>query len=326
MSIPKRQHTIPRVYLENFVDSDDRLTVWSKRRKQTQRPFPGDALIRSYYYSQPVDGVDNANHSIETDLLGGIETSYPKLLRAVLSGEKDIDLELLLHTILMLRSRSAAFREPFEIALSDLVEKQIKSIPSKELPPPPKNFPDIRDHLVVTIDPHRSLHAMAYYITNYARPITFMEWTVRSAPKGRELLTSDNPVVWYERGFGASLPVIYTRNPTLKTRAVVPVTRTEALVGRPSATGDIRFLGRGPELSGELIRECNRIQMACSWDDVVMSAKLPKLDIERFGGLAPRMDISHYEPESGAFLLNEEYLGSFRKKYKFERSSSSKRA
>jgi Protein of unknown function (DUF4238) len=172
MSIPKRQHTIPRVYLESFVDGDGRLTVWSKRRKATLRPTPSDALIRSYYYSQPVDGIDNANHSIETDLLGGLETDYPSFLAAALGAKSSIDIELFLHTILMLRSRSAAFRELFELGLSDLVDKHIKEIPLDELPLPPEQFPDLMDHMVVTIDPHRSLHAMAYYIVNYAKPLS----------------------------------------------------------------------------------------------------------------------------------------------------------
>ena len=321
MSIPKRQHTVPSVYLKNFVDGEGRLTVWSKRRKTTLRPNPDDALIRRYYYSQPVNGIDNANHSLEIDLLGAIETKYPKLLSAVLSGEKNLDLETLLHTILMLRSRSTAFREPFELALSDLVERQIKSIPESQLPPPPNDYPDIRDHLVVTIDPHRSLQAMAYYVVNYVRPLTRMEWTIRSTPKGKELLTSDNPVVWYERGFCGRLPIIYPQDLTLKTRAVVPVTRTAALVGRRSSTGDMRFLGRGPELSRELVRESNKIQLACAWDDVVITSNLRRSEIDTFGRFAPRMEIHHYEPESGAFLLNRTYLDAFREKCKFERYS-----
>jgi hypothetical protein len=322
MSIPKRQHTVPRVYLENFKESDGRLTVWSKRRKMLLRPEPEGALIRGFYYSQPENGAENANHSIETDFLGGIETRYPQFLQSIVNGNPDFEIDLFLHTVLMIRSRSVAFRECFELGLADMVGNRIKELPKSALPPPPADYPDIMDDVVVTIDPHRSLTAMAFYILNYCTPLTQMEWSVRHTPKGRQLLTSDNPVVWYERGFGSELPIIYPLIIGPQTRAVLPLGRNVALVGKESRTGDLRFIGKGHDLSTGQVNEINAVQIGCAWDEVIGDIRAPKTIVSRFSAVAPRMDIAAYDPETGSYIINAHYLSEMRKKEKFERAST----
>jgi len=66
-----------------------------------------------------------------------------------------------------MRARSPAFREAFEIGLADFVMAKTKALPKGFLPHPPDGFPDILEKTVATIDPHRSLIAMAHYVRNY---------------------------------------------------------------------------------------------------------------------------------------------------------------
>ena len=128
MTDPKRHHTISRVYLENFHDDDGRLSVYSKRRNTNLRPKPKDALVRSFYYSQPLDGIENAEHGIETKLLNELETQYPELYDQLVK-DKAVNLDLMYQTLLMMRSRSPAFREAFELGLADYVDKFRAGIP-----------------------------------------------------------------------------------------------------------------------------------------------------------------------------------------------------
>lgn len=317
MPKPKRHHTIPRVYLEDFVEEDQRLTVWSKRRRNYQRPKTTEALIRGHYYSQPVDGQLNADQSIEAKLLNDLETRYPSFIDQLHSGKPNIDIELFVQTVVSLRARSAAFREPFELGLADYVERATKNIPKGEMPVPPAGLEDIWDSIKVSIDPHRSLHAMAHYVRKYALVLSVLEYSVRVAPNGARLFTSDNPVVWYERGYGSTSPIVYPQSISKDTRAVIPISDHEALVGVPSKTGDFKYNPHRMELSRQQVREINELQLACAWDEVVGTAILPKISWDRFGGLAPRMDISNYYPNTGEFWIDRTYLDVLRSKQKF---------
>lgn len=317
MSTPKRHHTVPRVYLKQFVDDDQRLTVWSKRRQTRLRPIPTKALIRGYYYSQPENGQVNANHYIETKLLNEIETRYPEFVKSILMSEPTVDVELLVHTLLSLRARSSAFREAFELGLADLVERTANSIPKSMLPKPPEGYKNIIDSLAVSIDPHRSLIAMAFYIKRYAVPLIKFEYSPRYTSGNMKILTSDNSVIWYNKGYGNKAPVIYPQNISQNTRAVLPISQNCVLVGVPSQSGDLRYNPSIRELSRLQVREINELQLACSWDEVVGTATLPDVSWKRFGKVAPRIDVGSYNAESGQYLILDTYLDLIRQKYKF---------
>ncbi len=265
MSVPKQHHSIPRVYLENFVESDGRLTVFSKRRSQTLRPRPSNALTSFHYFSQPVEGIENADQSIESVLLNNIETSFPDLLNSLLKKEQEIDIKLFVETILSMAIRTPSFREGFEIGLANYVNRIAKRIPATEFPKPPAGLEDIAEHLVVTIDPHRSLHAMIHYLRRYAGVLATLQYRILYVPKGQTILTSDNPIVWYESGYGKRWPNICNFLPTRKTRAILPLSPHVALVGRKSPTGDFSFIRNTRFLSRIEIREINEMQLACAW-------------------------------------------------------------
>uniref|UniRef100_UPI003463B9B7 DUF4238 domain-containing protein n=1 Tax=Ruegeria arenilitoris TaxID=1173585 RepID=UPI003463B9B7 len=309
---------IPRVYLENFSEDDGRLTVYSKRREKTLRPKPKDALIRAYYYSQPEGGIENAQHAIETDFLGGIETNYPELIEQI-SSRRLPDLELLYLIMYMMRSRSPAFREAFELGLADKVNRIRLRIPKSEIPTPPVSMPDLWENLKVSIDPHRSLIAMAYYVENYLDVLFESRFQVAYAPRGQEFLTSDNPVVWYDVARNGEVKTVYPNLPNQSTRVVFPLTKKIALVGRYRQGMGNSFDSRAKVLTKNGIRQINEIQLACAWDEIVGNIRLPKISFNRFSKVAPKLHIAHYNSDSGAFVLSGTSLGPLREKAKFSR-------
>lgn|GEM_PF-5717401 len=316
MSTPKGQHTIPRVYLSNFVDQDQRLTVYSKRRKSILRPKPKDALIRSYYYSQPLDGVENAEHSIETGLLSDVETRFPALYEQLL-GKCQVDVDLLIQTLASMRSRSPAFREAFEIGLADRVGLVAKNLLKQKMPEPPTSFPDIWDHVDISIDPHRSLIAMAYYLRKYCKAIAESSYCVAIAPKGSEFCTSDNPVVWYERGFKLAERPIYSIQPTVKTRLIFPLNKKMALIGRHRKGLEPIFRSGTVEFSKSALREANEVQTACAWDEIVGHCKIPKQSWEFCTGKIPKLNIAGFNSDNNTFDMTGTILEPIRDKKKF---------
>ena len=315
MSTPKRQHTTPRVYLANFVDSDNRLTVYSKRRKNWLKPKPKDALIRSYYYSQPVEGVENVEHGIETEILGNLETQYPALYEQ-LTNDQTVNLDLMFQTLVMMRSRSPAFREAFEIGLANMVDIHFQGIPSAELPEPPKTFPDIRAHAVVTIDPHRSLTAMPHYIKEYCTSISGSSYVVATAPRGAEFLTSDNPVIWYEKGPKFAERTVYSNVLTSRTRVVFPLNKKMALFGRLRRANEPWFRRGLVGVTKEIVREANEVQVACAWDNIVGTNNLPKRVWLMATRVVPKMNIVNFDPSENKFVLAETTLGPMTAKHK----------
>lgn len=319
MSNPKRHHTIPRVYLDNFKDGDGRLTVYSKRQKKALRPEPKDALIRSYYYSQPVDGVEHADHTMEITLLGGIETNYNRLYCTLIEQDADVDLELMFKTLLMLRARSPAFREAFELGLSDMVDKFSKSLPVSDFPDPPPGFPDLLEKLVISIDPHRSMSAMAHYVRFYAQAIISCCYSVRRLPKGSELITSDNPVIWYETRQPFSKERVYLNEATPRTRVVLPLNKSHVLLGRKRQLNEPPFKRGIRTLEKRILNEINELQIGCAWDHFIGNAKLPKQRFEYYSCRAPLLHIPKYNPDNNSFELDHISLGPIRKKHKFSR-------
>lgn len=314
MPNPKRHHTIPRVYLEAFTDDDGRLTIYSKRQKNKLRQLPKKALIRKNYYSQPTENEDEVNLAFEVDTLGKIENAFPALRSALLSGELDIEPQKIIDLVGSLRVRSPSFREPFELGLADLVVDTANALP---LPPLPRDLPDWfdpRKHIQATIDPHRSIHAMVHYIKTYGSVIGEFEYSVREAPKNREFLCSDSPVIWFDWEPGEKLPIIFPFRICQRTRLVVPLSKKVALWGRPSRSGDFKFTGRAGMLSDRNVSRVNFLQVACSWDQIVGKARVPKALWEKASILAPHFSVTHFDPDTNKYILESIDLRHLRKK------------
>ncbi len=316
MSTPKRQHTVPKVYLSNFVDTDGRLSLFSKRRSEHFRPEPKDALIRKFYYSQPIDGVDNKAHNFETELLGEIETKYPSLYEALLDGQT-VDLETLFLTVLSMRVRSVGFREPFEIALADFVDHNLDKLLKINFPAALTKAGISRRDLQVTIDPHRSLQAMSHYLLNYCKAITTSHFKLVKPNGKKKFLTSDNPVVWFERTNGGEIKTPYTSNPTKKTIVFFPLNPYLGLLGTPTSNQNELVALEEEKLSRSETNELNAAILACAWDHVVGHCTLPKLKRQSVENVAPEMKVSSYSPDNGSFELASITLSGFRTKAKY---------
>lgn len=321
MNVPKRQHTVPRVYLENFTDEDNRLTLFSKRQKKLLRPFPANALVRHYYYSQPSNGILNAEHGIETDLFNDLETKYPAAYDQAVSGkilDKPDAVDVIGQFIPMLRARSPAFREAFELGLADFV-KPFAHDAAKRIPAP-EGYGDLASSLMVTIDPHRSLIAMAHYLKHYMIGFTEMSFVLASPASGMSFLTSDNPFIWFDPGPRPGLENIYPNEISSQTRAFFPLSPNFGLWGRKRKNDEDTFRNGSISLPRRRVHETNKLQVGCAWDAVVGCISLPSRLAEYFSSVAPRITVQHFNSADNTFVLGGSDLAPIRDKPKFDPS------
>jgi hypothetical protein len=264
-----------------------------------------------------MDDVLNAEHGIETDLFNRLENDFPKLYNKLMSC-REVDTEALFQFLAMLRSRSPAFREAFEIGLAEMVKREIRALPKPFRQPPPRLPDSLLENAIVSIDPHRSLTAMAFYLKTYLSAVTSSCFVVARAPKGCEFVTSDNPVVWFERKRPFGEEIIYSNIPTSRTRVAMPLNKEHILVGRLKRGVEADFRPGVVELSRREVSELNAMQVACSWDEVIGRISIHKKQRDRYLKLAPHLLIDHFDPATNSFSLYETTLRPFKEKHKYQ--------
>ena len=222
----KRQHKIPRTYLEAFTDS--RGLVWvADRSLKLYQQKPINLLTEADYYTVKFSA-GGGTLAVETKFLGGIEKAYSKLYREkiekqlTVSREDKATLSIFVASMMerqpMMRESLKKFFSDIEEhvkhlrGLSDHVKKRIASIPIASSGGPSFSA----DELLEAGKDVGSLHSSLIpgTVVNIAPIIFDMKWAFMVKPKdSKPFITSDNPCVMmdpigevkYGRGtFGAA--------------------------------------------------------------------------------------------------------------------------
>ena len=196
----KRHHYIPITYLNNFTDGTGR--VFAYRKDEAEEPLhvrPREIAFERYYYSQPLQDGGRDNHALE-NFFSKFETTWPSLVSRLSSNSNlASDLETLCNFLIMMRVRVPAMRDMIEIMLSERIKLETRSFDKKGLlPPKPAGHGDILDHLNVSIDPHRSLHAIPDLARGFGWVLSCLEFEVLHNKTDISILTSDNPVICFD--------------------------------------------------------------------------------------------------------------------------------
>ncbi|SOD28516.1 Protein of unknown function [Variovorax sp. YR752] len=234
MQQTKRHHFVPKAYLNAFCDQAGRLLVY--RKDGPPGPLhvtPNATQFRRYYYSQPTPGGGQDNNTLE-ELFSTIESNWPETV-AKLHRREDVNdrLENIFQFIALQRVRVPASRDVAEAMLAQTVKDTLKvMLANGELPPPPLGFEDLPNQVQVTIDPHRSIHAMAAMMQGMGRLYSMLGIAAVHNATMRPFLTSDNPVLWFDPSLPFDSQRPYTINPDSgPVLLVFPVSPKLALVG-----------------------------------------------------------------------------------------------
>ena len=196
----KRHHYVPKAYLRSFCDDTDKLLLY--RKDEPSRAITlsvENAALQNYYYSQPTPEGGTDRNSLE-DFFSKTEEEWPGIVNRLHRREDVNDsLEDIFQFIALQRVRVPACR--------DIVEKvegeRTKSIARRldmegKLPPKPKGFEDILDHVEAPINPHLSIHAMPHLIEGIGQVFSRIGLGALHNKTTVPFLTSDNPVVWFD--------------------------------------------------------------------------------------------------------------------------------
>jgi hypothetical protein len=200
VNIKKRHHFVPKAYLRAFESSDGKVLVYRKDEPgKILRVNPDGTGFERYYYSQPTPE-GSIDHNRLEDMFSVIEGKWPPVVERM--GRRENVNESLLDIfefILLQRVRVPASRDATEAKLAAQVKATFKHLLAKgSIPAPPESLRGRLDEVLVSIDPHKSIHGMVDDI-NAARDVfDRIGLSVVHNMTDVPFLTSDNPVIWLD--------------------------------------------------------------------------------------------------------------------------------
>lgn len=196
----KRHHFVPQGYLKHFVDGSGFVHVI--RKESPDKAFlqkPDSFAFHKYYYAQPMPGGGRDTDALE-NLFSELEGKWPPIIERLSRRENVNDeLEAIFQFVALQRARVPAMRDAIELMEAARVKSTMKVMAAAgKLPPPPEGFPDLLDHVVVSIDPHRSILAMPKLMEATGLVMHRVGIGVLHNTTGVPFVTSDNPVVFFD--------------------------------------------------------------------------------------------------------------------------------
>jgi len=229
----KRHHYVPQAYLRAFCNSQGRIEVYPK--DYPTKPYhaaPDKTGVERYYYSQPTPDGDVDHNRLE-DMFSDLESKWQPLVAAMHRREDINDrLEALFEFVIAQRVRVPASRDATEARLAAEVHQHlIDMVASGEIARPPEPLADRMDEIIVSIDPHKSIHAMVEDIQASHVVFDRIGLVVLHNATGTPFLTSDNPVIWFDptEPFDSHSP--YAVKPDGEVALYFPVSPTLLVVG-----------------------------------------------------------------------------------------------
>ena len=162
---------------------------------------PDTIAFEKYYYSQPLPDGGQDNNRLE-DFFSSIEDGWPQLVSKIEGRERcEGGLDQLLLFAIMHRVRVPTARDAAEKMLSESVRMTSRHLNDYgRLPEPPEGmtFDDLDQHMVVSIDPHRSIHAMADFAKAMNGVIQAVGFEILENRTDVGFITTDNPVIYFD--------------------------------------------------------------------------------------------------------------------------------
>jgi hypothetical protein len=198
----KKHHYIAQTYLKGFCNPQGKVCVYSKDRpEKSWWAAPESIAFEKHYYSQPLPDGGQDNNRLE-DFFSSIEDGWPQLVSKIEGRERcKGGLDQLLLFAIMHRVRVPTARDAAEKMLSESVRMTARHLNDYgRLPDPPEGmtFDDLDQHMVVSIDPHKSIHAMADFAKAVNGVIQAIGFEILENRTDVGFITTDNPVIYFD--------------------------------------------------------------------------------------------------------------------------------
>jgi hypothetical protein len=247
MTDPKQHHYIPTTYLENFCDDEGTLWLHDKWTGKSFPSQPSSVLKEKRYYAQPDHSKKTWNHSIERFFSEKIETDWSKTVRLIQSSPQRVGQLYNLHmSLYAFRVRVPNCRKAIEYSLQEQVklfssfmkgkeflenERRIIEHFNKTLNKSYKSMDELYEDgaMVITIDPHKSLLAMADIAMGFSRVVSELQFHFVKNQTAIDFNSSDNPIVYFPVGQSVVDCEPYQFRPDRPFEFIFPITKRHCL-------------------------------------------------------------------------------------------------
>ncbi len=318
----KRHHYVPKAYLRAFCDEGGKL--WAFAKDEPLRPFrvsPDGIAHERYYYSQPLPEGGQDNDQLE-DLFNVIESEWPPIVARWQAGDPVNDkLDVLFQFIATMRVRVPAARDVAEAWLANSVKETARHLESRgKLPPMPTELSRGWDDIVVSIDPHKSLHAMASLIQGLSKIFNEIGLEVVRNDTDIPLLTSDNPVAYFDPDSAETALLPYTVRPGRRPiELLISVTPKLMLRGHSGLKRSFSASGISFRriVDRQQIKRFNRIISRFGYRFVFASDRNNAPVILKYASSSPVPDFLSIKMSNGQMVLSQMIFGERRPKPKW---------
>ena len=318
----KRHHYVPVSYLENFADEEGFLHIIRKDEPDHVFPQrPRSIGFRKYYYSQPLPDGGTDDDALE-DFFSGLESLWPALVDRMRTKESVNDqLMELLQLVALQRVRVPASRDVAEFYLAEVVKSTARSLErSGELPPAPHGMS--ADDIDVAIDPHQSIHMMVQALEGVGFILDIMGFEVLANRTRQDLITSDNPVIYFDpRATDHAIKPysIEPRDPVAE--LFFPVSKDLVIHGHSSLRAEFarEGLAYGRQLTPKAVARINRLVCRFAYEAVFSPTPSVAPLVKRHSGESPVLRTRTVQRADGELVLFSNEFGTRGDKPRWER-------
>ena len=324
MNQKKRHHYIPKAYLNAFCNEVGRVLVYRKDGNGSPLEVVPDATqFRGYYYSQPTPegGVDN--NKLE-DFFSEFESKWPPLVRRLEARENVNDsLQDLLSFMTLQRARVPACRDAVEATVAASVRGLAREMyRAGQLPALPKGSENLIEEMEISIDPHRSIHAMKAIMHGIGELVDSVGWAIVYNKTAIPFLTSDNPVAWYDSALPFAEQNPYSIRLDGSIAVQFPISPKMLLLGATEYRDD--FIRNGlasVEVSDiEWIEVINAQTCRFGYEAVISPSRCQGELIGYYSDISPVHEVESVSNENQNLLLHRYVFGARTKKPKWKSS------
>ncbi len=309
----KKHHYVPVSYLKAFCGDDEMLAVY--RKDAPTEPFrkrPDDVGFHKYFYAQPLPGGYRDTNRLE-DRFSELEGKWPPLVEAL--GMRDCvndRLEDVCALVALQRARVPAARDAAEQILAASVMTTARQLEAAgKFPPPPKGYEKILDDVVVSIDPHQSIHAMVQIIQAMGQVLDRVGLVVLHNQTALEFITSDNPVIYFDPAVSNEALRPYGLTPNSDVVLMMPIAPKLMLFG--TSWDKERFARRGIEhcalIDPDKVAAMNEKVVRFAYEAVYACRQPDEAMIQAHAAYSPVLKATHLPLANGRGIFFEHRFG-----------------
>ena len=290
--IKKRQHTIPRLYLEGFCDRNDMIWTYSKNDPQPYPRKPENVSIENFFYTFHGASIDpnTFEDALESIVETPAATPLKQLRECKLPSSDDRQRLAILFGFMLVRTPSYRntsddlINKGLNLRLQKMAEdmgsfrKSWQEYNEKHAGVPfPEDFKALRESILkgdfkIELNPNYSLLVIQKLGLDFSFLLSSMKWMIYKTTDNINFVTADNPVLIESGQFDIFNPSFLLATGS---RIFIPISKSAglAMVREKEETSDTEIVAANPDtviqLNKKLCANAKRYVYASENNDVV---------------------------------------------------------